>query len=885
MRSDPADDPSGLSPAEAGERLRSEGFNELPSAKKRGLAAIALGVIREPMFLLLVFSGALYATLGDIQEASMLLGFVFVVMGITMYQERKTERALEALRDLSSPRARVIRGGEQLRIPGREVVRGDIVLVAEGDRVPADAFVLSCDNLQADESLLTGESVPVRKLASVDPLSASAPLARPGGDDLPNIFAGTLIVQGQGIAEVIATGPRTEMGRIGQALESTDREPTDLQRHSGRLVRNMALIGLFVCLLVVLIYGLTRGRWTEGLLAGVTLAMATLPEEIPVVLTVFLALGAWRISQKSVLTRRIPAVESLGSATVLCVDKTGTLTLNCMTIARLFAGGRFFAVPGEGAAAPEEAAGEVSGSDGRSEGITLDAPYLEKFHELVEYGILASELDPFDPMEKAFKELGARYFAGSEHLHGDWQLVHEYPLSRELLAMSHVWRSPRGDAYVIAAKGAPEAIADLCHLDASQHRDLSRAIETMAEDGLRVLGVARAVFRGDEWPGAQHDFDFTFLGLVGLSDPPRPSVAKSLKECRTAGIRVIMITGDYPGTARAIARQIGLDAPEVVITGPELEALKESELQERIGDCNIFARMVPEQKLRLVRALKARGELVAMTGDGVNDAPALKAANIGVAMGQRGTDVAREASSLVLLDDDFSSIVAAVRLGRRIFDNLKKAVAYIFAVHTPIIGLTLIPLVLRWPLVFSPVHVLFLELIIDPACSVVFEAEPEEKGIMNRPPRPAKEPLFGRKVLGISVLQGLVVLAILLVIYGISLARGQSAEQARALTFATLIVANLALILTNRSWSRGILATLRSPNSALWWVVGGALAFLGLVLYVPALRELFRFGVLHSVDLLICLTAGLLSVAWFEGLKAMRGRRERALETPPPAEA
>jgi P-type Ca2+ transporter type 2C len=858
---------SGLSPAEAGERLRAEGYNELPSAKKHGLLGIALGVVREPMFLLLVSAGALYAVLGDIQEAAMLLGFVFVVMGITIYQERKTERALEALRDLSSPRARVIRGGQQLRIPGREVVRGDIVLISEGDRVPADALVVSCNDLQADESLLTGESVPVRKLARVNPVSAEDALVRPGGDHLPNVYSGTLVVQGQGVAEVVATGARTEMGRIGLALEQTDRAPTELQRQSSRLVRNMALGGLFVCVLVVLIFGLTRGHWIDGLLSGLTLAMATLPEEIPVVLTVFLALGAWRISQKRVLTRRIPAVESLGSATVLCVDKTGTLTLNRMTIARLFAAGRSFSVP------PEQHEGDAPAGTATAETPPLDSPSLEAFHELVEYGVLASELDPFDPMEKAFRSLGARYFAGSEHLHDDWELVHEYSLTRELLAMSHVWRSPTGKAYVIASKGAPEAIADLCHFDEAQRQELSQAIGAMADDGLRVLGVARALFEGEEWPGAQHDFDFVFLGLVGLSDPPRPSVARSLKECRTAGIRVIMITGDYPGTARAIARQIGLEPAELVVTGPELEAMSEAELQERIGQCNIFARVVPEQKLRLVQALKARGEVVAMTGDGVNDAPALKAANIGVAMGQRGTDVAREAASLVLLDDDFSSIVAAVRLGRRIFDNLQKAVAYIFAVHTPIIGLTLIPLALRWPLIFSPVHVVFLELIIDPACSVAFEAEPEERGVMTRKPRPASQPLFGRRVLGMSVLQGLVVLAILVAVYGVSLAREQTPEQARALTFTALIVANLALILTNRSWSRGVFATLRTPNRAIWYVLGGAVAFLGLVLYVPALRQLFRFDVLHPLDLAICLAAGLLSVAWFEGFKAIKSRR------------
>ena len=804
----------------------------------------------------------------------MLLGFVFVIMGITIYQERKTERALEALRDLSSPRARVIRDGKQIYIAGREVARGDIVLVAEGDRVPADAVLLSCLDLQADESLLTGESVPVRKQALDGAPADEASRVRPGGDDLPHIFSGTLIVQGQGVAQVTATGPRTEMGLIGVALENTEQEKTKLQRDSARLVRNMAFVGLFVCALVVVIYGLTRGHWVDGLLAGLTLAMATLPEEIPVVLTIFLALGAWRIGQKRVLTRRIPAVESLGSATVLCVDKTGTLTLNQMTIARLYAAGGLLDIAQEHEG---EAPAEVADSAGQAKSPLEEAAY-EEFHRLVEYGILASELDPFDPMEKAFTRLGERYFKDTEHLHRDWALVHEYPLSRELLAMSHVWQAPAGDAYVIASKGAPEAIADLCHLDEAQLAEVLRAIDAMAEDGLRVLGVARAYHSGSEWPGAQHDFDFEFLGLVGLADPPRASVAQSLKECRAAGIRVIMITGDYPGTARAIARRIGLAPVEVVITGPELDAMSDSELQERIGECNIFARVVPEQKLKLVQALKARGELVAMTGDGVNDAPALKAANIGVAMGQRGTDVAREASSLVLLDDDFSSIVAAVRLGRRIFDNLKKAVAYIFAVHTPIIGLTLIPLAMRWPLIFSPVHVVFLELIIDPACSVVFEAEPEEKNVMTRKPRPVGEPLFGRKVLGVSILQGAVVLALLVAVYAIALWRDQTTEQARALVFTALIVANLALILTNRSWSRGFISTLRTPNKALWWVLGGALVFLGLVLYVPALRQLFGFGVLHAIDLAICFAVGVVSVAWFEVFKAIRAKKERAAE-------
>ena len=837
---------TGLSEQEAASRLQREGYNELPSTKQRSIFAIAFDVVREPMFLLLVACGAVYLVLGDMQEAIMLLGFVFVVVGITLYQERKTERALEALRDLSSPRALVIRDGGQKRIPGREVTRGDVIVLNEGDRVPADAVLMSCLNLSVDESLLTGESVSVRKTAC----AGMPEIGRPGGDDLPFVFSGTLVVKGQGIATVQATGINTEIGKIGKALQSLEVEETSLQRETATIVRNLAFIGLFMCALVVVVYGLTRGNWLNGFLAGITLAMALLPEEFPVVLTVFLALGAWRISQKRVLTRRVPAVETLGAATVLCVDKTGTLTQNRMSVNTLYSNNAFYEVD-----------------------YLTEKSIPEHFHEVVEFSILASQKDPFDPMEKAFKELGNHYLARTEHIHDDWTLVHEYPLSNDLLALSHVWKSPSGNEYVIAAKGSPEAIADLCHCDESQKKEISSAIEIMANEGLRVLGVAKAYFTVTVLPGKQHDFAFEFLGLVGLADPVRPGVAEAVKECHTAGIRVVMITGDYPGTAANIAAQIGLHHTTNIITGQELDSMDDAGLQERIGTVNIFARVVPEQKLRIVNALKAVGEVVAMTGDGVNDAPALKAAHIGIAMGGRGTDVAREASALVLIDDDFSSIVQAVRMGRRIFDNLKKAIAYIFAVHVPIAGMSLLPVVFQWPLVLQPVHIVFLELIIDPACSVVFEAEPEEADVMTRPPRRPDAPLFGARTVGISVLQGLSVLVILLGIYFFALKRGQSEENARALTFTTLIVANLGLIFVNRSWSRTVLATLRSPNTALWWVTGGALLFLGLALYVPFLQQLFRFSLLHPADVALCIAAGVVSIIWFEILKLVNGRK------------
>ncbi|PWB73699.1 ATPase [candidate division GN15 bacterium] len=836
----------GLSDAEAYERLLVDGYNELPSSRKRSVFAIALGVVREPMFLLLVACGSLYLILGDFQEASMLLGFVVVVMGITLYQERKSERALEALRDLASPRASVIRGGEQKRIAGRDVVVDDIVVLHEGDRVPADATLMSCINLSADESLLTGESVAVRKSV----WDGKSETVQPGGDDLPYVFSGTMIVQGQGIARVHATGVRTEIGKIGKALQTVEMESTPLQKETGRLVRNLAIVGVSLCVLVVVVYGLTRHDWLNGFLAGITLAMATLPEEFPVVLTIFLALGAWRLSQKQVLTRHVPAVETLGSATVLCVDKTGTLTQNRMTVKKIVVDGTVLEVENPTVA---------------------DLP--EAFHEIVEFSILASKRDPFDPMERAFKQLGDTYLADTEHLHADWHLVQEYPLSKELLALSHVWQSPGGNEFIIAAKGAPEAIFDLCHLDEVRARDLEGTVTRMASEGLRVLGVARAGFSSQSLPEIQHDFAFSFLGLVGLADPIRATVPSAIKECYAAGIRVIMITGDYPGTAKSIGREIGLSSDDNVITGPELERMTDKELQVRIRDVDIFARVVPEQKLRLVNALKANGEVVAMTGDGVNDAPALKSAHIGIAMGGRGTDVARESSSLVLLDDDFSSIVGAVRLGRRIFDNIKKAMAYIVSVHVPIAGMSFIPVVMQWPLVLLPMHIVFLELIIDPACSVVFEAEGEEANVMRRPPRVPNEPLFGKNIIWISLLQGISALAVVLAVFLTARYMGQSEEGARTFAVVTLIFSNLALILTNRSWTRTVWEMLRSRNAALLWVLGGTIAFVFLILYMPFLRSLFRFSVLHPVDLLLCVLAAAVSILWFEALKLIGRRR------------
>jgi Ca2+-transporting ATPase len=839
---------TGLSQQEASARLTRDGYNEIPSSKKRSFFSMVLNVIREPMLLLLIGGGLIYMLLGDVKEALMLLSFVFIVIGITLYQERKTERTLEALRDLSSPRALVIRDGEEKRIAGRDVVPGDIIVLAEGDRVPADATMLSSNNLMVDESLLTGESVPVRKAES----DGDAKIARPGGpsQEGPFVYSGTLVVAGLGIARVEATGAHTEFGKIGRSLESVETEATPLQKETGHIVRILALAGLGLCLLMFIFYGVTVGEWLRGLLASITLAMAILPEEFPVVLTVFLAIGAWRISQSQVLTRRMPAIEALGATTVLAVDKTGTLTLNRMAVSRLYASGDFFDVkPGEDRFPPE------------------------KFHELIEFSILASQRDPFDPMEKALKEFGERYFGRTEHLHGDWTLMREYPLSRKLMALSHVWKSPSGTDYVIAAKGAPEAIADLCHMDDSETAELDKRVHNLAGSGLRVLGVAKAHFRESELPDIQHDFKFEFIGLTGFADPIRANVPAAIAQCYSAGIRVVMITGDYSVTAQHIARQIGLKPVDKVLTGPELDEMSDDELKECIKEVSIFSRVVPEQKLRLVNAFKADGEIVAMTGDGVNDAPALKSANIGIAMGGRGTDVAREAAALVLLDDDFSSIVDAVKLGRRIFDNLRKAMAYILAIHVPIAGISLIPVLLGWPHVLMPVHVVFLELIIDPACSIVFEMEPAEASVMERPPRNPEEPLFNRRTVVLSLIQGIMVLLIVLTVFCFSLYQGRGAAETRTFAFVTLIVANLGLIFTNLSWSSTIISIVHVKNTALWLVLTATIIFLGLVVYVPFLRGIFGFDFMHLNDMLICFIAGSASIMWFEGVKYINRRQ------------
>jgi Ca2+-transporting ATPase len=808
----------GLTSSEAQRRLTEMGYNSLPQSESRSLARQIWAVVREPMLSLLIFAGVLNCLLAEILDASILMATVFIIVGISLYQEHRTENALVALRDLSSPQALVVRDGVEIKIAGKEVVPGDVVILSEGDRIPADGTLISCSNFSVDESMLTGESLSVRKKKE-DP-----------------VFSGTLVLSGYARAVIDRTGARTELGKIGVALQGIEIERTYLQQEVDRLVRVIYIAALLSALAVFLIFGATRGDWLEGGLAGIAASMALIPEEFPVILTLFLALGAWKMSQKHVIARRAPVIETLGSATVICVDKTGTLTMNQMAIQEISIGSEIHAL-------------------GESE-------IPSQFYEVVQMGLLASPISPFDPMDKAFRAIAER--------DANLELKHEYPLRDDLLAMTHLWQPKEGGDLLVATKGAPETIADLCRLTSAEREKVIRDVDNATERGFRVLGIARATFaQGSDFPETPKEFEFQFIGLVHLHDPVRPGVPAAVEECARAGVRTIMITGDYPGTALSVAREIGLNCDAGVITGSELNLMSDETLAERMKNVSVFARMVPEQKLRLVRALKMDGEVVGMTGDGVNDAPALRAADIGIAMGGRGTDVAREAASLVITDDDFTSIAGGIRQGRGIFANLQKAMSYVIAVHVPILGMALIPVfVADWPLVLLPAQIAFLELIIDPGCSLVFEAEGVDPEIMNQRPRGVGEKIFNRKTLSIAIAQGLGVFIGVIGVYFWALITDRSDGYIRTMTFATLMVGNVSLILVNRSRHLSILQTFRSRrNITVKWVILGAITMLGALVYLPFMRRAFDLTYLHANDWLIVLGLGLGSVIWFDFYK------------------
>ena len=816
---------SGLSSAEAELRLLQDGPNTLPSARRRDTLRIALEVVHEPMFLLLLGGGGIYLLLGDLREALVLSASLLVVMGITVMQERKSERALEALRDLSSPRAHVMRDGVDQRIAGSQAVRGDILLLSEGDRVPTDAVLLAVTGLQVDESLLTGESFPVvKKVSSL-------------GDREGQVFSGTLVIKGQGKALVTATGSHTEMGRIGVSLAEIETGKSNLQIETGRVVRFIATVAFVLCAVLAVLYALLRNDWLGGVLAGLTLAMAILPEEFPLVLTVFLALGAWRIGQQGVLTRRIPAVEMLGATTVLCVDKTGTLTENRMSVAEVFYEGNW-RKPTSMASA------------------------------LLEASALACALEPFDPMERAILLASERMTPSVSTVRREWLLQADYPLHAGFLAICHGWLSPQGEKRV-AIKGAPETVLPLCAMDADALQSAMSEVTRASQRGLRLLAVAESPWNETQWPSDPAQYPFRWLGFIALADPLRESVTTAVAECRRAGIRVVMITGDHPGTALAIARQAGIDTDNGALTGSDIARMSNADLSQAAAQIQVYARITPEQKLRIVMAFKSDGEVVAMTGDGVNDAPALKAAHIGVAMGRRGTDVAREAASLVLINDDFGSIVETVRLGRRIYRNIRNAMCYLISVHVPTVGMAFLPLAFGWPLILYPVHVVFLEFIIDPACSIVFEAETGDDDAMTQAPRDPSQPLFDLRTIGMSLLDGVTVLIPVCMLYGWSLAQGRGDGEARALAFVAIVFGNLSLIIMNRNGKKSFVGAFVKSNLTLWRVVMGTVVALATSLYVAPVAKIFRFEALAPNDLLIALTSGIVGLLGVDAAKGL----------------
>lgn len=830
-----------LNEAQAQTKLKQIGLNELPQSKKENFWEYFSKLVKEPMLLLLLVAGAIYLVMGDFGEGIMLGISIFFVIGISVYQERKSKKALDALRDLSSPRALVIRDGVEKRLSAGQIVPGDLIVLHEGDRVPADGYILESMNLNVDESLLTGESFPVKKKSLLKEISSEA---YESTKSEYKVFSSTLVISGLAYVRVQKTGVNTEVGKIGMSLQELEPEELNLTREIRQIVRLFAWSGSIFCLVIILLYGFKHGQWLQAFLVGLATQMSLLPEEFPVMLTIFLAMGAWRLSKVQVLIRRPGAIERLGAITVLCVDKTGTLTKNRMAVASL-----------------NNTLQTIEINPDSTEELK------ESFHEVAEYAVLASHLDPFDPMEKAILGMVKRGTWGRDHIHKDWIFISDYPLSDKLLAMSCVWKNPNFSSYIIAAKGAPEAIVDLCHLDAVESERVMNATKQMALKGLRVLGVAKANFEMKTLPKDPHEFKFQWIGLIGLEDPLRAEVPEAVQKCRDAGVRVIMMTGDHPETALNIGERAGIDTENALITGSEVNLLNDESLQERLKKAHIFARMVPDQKLRIVKLLKGLGHVVAMTGDGVNDAPSLKWADVGIAMGSRGTDVAREASDIVLLDDNFSSIVSGIERGRLIFSNIKKAMGYIVSIHVPIAGLSIFPVLFNAPLILMPIHIVFLELVIDPACSLLFESQTVSGGDMKRPPRALNTRLFNIRDLLKSFLQGGIVLGIVgLVLWYETNIGNESVERARTFAYIVLAMCNLGLIFANIGGGsfRQLKLAFKNKNNLL--IILGVVACLLVITQLEEVSAFFYFSSLtvreFAISILVALVVFQVIHSW-----------------------
>jgi len=821
----------GLDPVLVSKKLIADGYNESPNQKARTIFKLILELVSEPMILLLVIGSLVYFLIGEAQDAFVLTLMIFVIIGITIVQERKSEKALEALKEISSPKSYVVRGGKQIQVPTREIVTGDIVILREGDRVPADGFIIESTNISIDESLLTGESVPVYKFGidGQDDISGS------DSNNQTKVFAGTLVVKGYGKAQISATGIRSEIGKIGNSLLTITEARTNLQNEIRRVVKLFAVLAFLICTIVVLSFGLMQSNWLDGILTGITLSMTLLPEEFPVVLTIFMTLGALRMSRKHVLTRNTKVIETLGAANVLCVDKTGTLTENRMRISQITTKDKDY----------------ILGNKVR------DIP--QNIQDILNIAKMASQQNGYDPMDKAIHVKTENYSMSK------WQQLREYPFTPKLLATVFVWQQKGVKKALIAAKGAPEHIFKLCKLDKQETGFWLKKVTEMAASGQRVLAVANAVCEAKNISQSSLMYEYNLVGLIGFVDPIKPDIKESVSKCHKAGVRVIMITGDYPATAMYVASQIGIAGDGQYVTGSDISTMSRLDLLKKIAKANVFCRIIPEQKLRIVQLLKSDGNIVAMTGDGINDAPALKAADIGIAMGKRGTDVAKESSDLIILDDNFVSIVAAIRMGRRIYNNIKKALSYVVAMHMPIASLALLPVILGLPPVLLPIHVAFLELVIDPACTTIFESEKENDQVMKKPPRHLNDTLFNRRTIRYSLLQGFgLILAVYCTYFLSHYIYALSDPQVRAATFVTLVCGNLALISTNRSWSKTVFQLLSQPNKAYWLIVIPTFSVLLLSVFIQRISAFFHFDKIPTTLFAVSVFLGLTHIWWFE---------------------
>ena len=792
-----------------------------------------IGILKDPMIVLLLAAALLYFISGEIANSIFMAFAIALVAGISIYQEARSRNALATLKTLTQPTSKVIRGGITIEIKREEIVMNDTIIVEEGTSIPADGIIIQSNDFSINESILTGESFAINKNKS---------------DKDNHVFQGTTVISGLAICKVDAIGAATALGKIGKSLESIEEEETPLQKQIASFVKMMAIVGAIIFLIV---WGINFFKTLEvlnSLLKALTLAMSILPEEIPVAFTTFMAIGAWRMMKIGVIVKNTMTVETLGSATVICTDKTGTITENKMSLAKLFA----------------LSTQKISSLN--------DASEEEK--ELITMAMWASEPIPFDPMEIALHDAYSSVIKVDQRK--NYKMVHEYPLSGRPPMMTHIFENDAGHR-IIAAKGAPEALLEVCKISEQEIQSVKKALQVLTSEGYRVLGVGVTEFADNDFPEDQQKFKFNFKGLVAFYDPPKKNISQVLESFYKAGIAVKIITGDNAATTSSIAKQIKFQGAESTMNGEELLKMNEKDFEEQVMKINIFTRMFPDAKLRILNALKANHQIVAMTGDGVNDAPALKAAHISIAMGKKGTEIAKEVSSLILMDDDLGKMVDAIAMGRKIYINLKKAIQYIISIHIPIILTVFIPLALGWiyPTIFSPVHIIFLELIMGPTCSIIYENEPLEKNIMQQKPRPFTTTFFSFRELSTSIIQGLMITVGTLFIYQFAVTHGLNEAATRTMAFTTLISANIFLTLENRSFHYSLFTTLKYKNNLVMGIIFMTVTITALLLLIPPLTHFFEFGELNASQFMICLLTGCLSVVWFEGVKAIN-RRQRA---------